>query len=477
MTFTNTQNSFNINGFVDTGKNVIDNIEAIAASVGAWATYDIHLGKWAFILNEDTNPVYAFDDSNILGAINVSGTGLLELYNSVEVQFPHKDLGDVKDYRRVSIPSNQRFTNERDNKLIINMDTINDPVQAEMHALRELKQSRMDTVVEFQTDFNALGINAGDIFTLTSEQYGFSAKKFRVIRITETDDETGNIVLGITGLEWDPEIVNYGTITRFIRERATNITPIADNTDILGNEIQSSLKLTLTENAAAHGLALYYNSNDLSYLLDYGGEKVAFPDNALANGHIILNWTHDGLDLDIRCDVLSFQGTLDSQMDRLDKIGYGDPIQNTEWPRTSEGVYPTALIQWAGDNIGTGIESVLINVGAPLNDYNITSRYMVVRCFGNWYDTPGPSPVQLTGTLYNGGTFTINNLQWTASGFTSSRQISGVAGYVDSVNGFPVGDNLDIGQLIGYVVVDYLEGTVQIVNNLDRINLAEPLYP
>lgn len=477
MTFTNSQNSFNINGFVDTGKTVIDNIEALAASVGAWATYDIHIGKWAFILNENTAPVYNFDDSNVLGSINVSGTGLLELYNSVEVQFPHKDLGDIKDYRRVSIPNNQRFTNERDNRLLINMDTINDPVQAEMHALRELKQARMNTVVEFNTDFNAIGLNAGDIFTLTSEQYDFSSKLFRVIRISETDTEDGNIVLNITGLEWDAEIVNYGTITRFIRERATNITPIGDNTDILGNEIQSTLKLSLTEAAAAHGLALYYNSNDLSYVLDYGGSQVDFPGTSLANGHIILNWTHDGLDLDIRCDLLPFASDLNIQMDNLDRLGYGDPIQNTEWPNTSGGVYPTAIIKWAGDNTGAGIESVLINVGAPLNDYNITSRYMVLRCFANWYGTPGPGPVQLAATLYDGGSFTVSNFLWTASSFNSSRQVNGVEGYVDSVNGDPIGDDLLIGQLIGYLVVDYLEGKVQILNSLDRIDLGEPLYP
>lgn len=233
---TSVQSKFNINGFVDTGKTVIDNIEALAASVGAWATYDIHLGKWAFILNEDTTPVYAFDDSNILGSINVSGTGLLELYNSVEVQFPHRDLADVKDYRRVTIPAAQRFANERDNRLIINMDTVNDPVQAEMHALRELKQARMNTTIEFATDFNALGLNAGDIITVTNEQYDFTNKKFRVIRISEADTEEGNIVLNITALEWDPEIVNYGSIIRYIRDRATNITPIENNTDILGSD-------------------------------------------------------------------------------------------------------------------------------------------------------------------------------------------------------------------------------------------------
>lgn len=233
---TSVQSKFNINGFVDTGKTVIDNIESLAASVGAWATYDIHQGKWAFIINEDTASVYTFDDSNILGNINVSGTGLLELYNSVEVQFPHRDLADVKDYRRVTIPTADRFQNERDNRLLINMDTVNDPVQAEMHALRELKQARMNTTIEFATDFNAMGLNAGDIITVNNEQYDFVNQKFRVIRIVEQDTDDGQIVLQITALEWDPEIVNYGSITRYQRDRATNILPLANNTDIQGSD-------------------------------------------------------------------------------------------------------------------------------------------------------------------------------------------------------------------------------------------------
>jgi hypothetical protein len=230
------QQKFNINGLIDTSRTVMDNIEGIASAVGAFATFDIHQGKWAFVLNETTTPVYDFDDSNIIGAISVSGNGLTETYNSVEVRFPHKDLNDQKDYRRVSIPREQWYPNERPNRLTINVDYINDPVQAEMMALRELKQSRMDKIIEFTTDFNALGLNAGDIIRVTNDYIGFSNKQFRIIQISEEDDEEGLINLRITGLEWSSDIDNYGTITRFIRDRDTGIQIIEQNTDIQGEE-------------------------------------------------------------------------------------------------------------------------------------------------------------------------------------------------------------------------------------------------
>ena len=229
-------NSYEVNGLIDTTNDVMRNMEQLGDSIGAWVTYDIHQGKWSFVLNQTDNPVFAFTESNIVGELLVSGTGLNELYNSCEVRFPHKDLADQTDFRRLTIPANDRYPNEQDNKLTINMSTVNDPIVAEKIALRELRQSRQDTVVQFRTDFTGLGLNAGDVITVTLDPHGFNVKEFRIQQITEEDDDDGNILLGITALEYSASIYDYSSVQRYTRERNKQIQIKEANAAIQGSE-------------------------------------------------------------------------------------------------------------------------------------------------------------------------------------------------------------------------------------------------
>jgi hypothetical protein len=223
------------------------NMEQLGDSIGAWVTYDIHQGKWSFVLNQSDNPVHAFTESNIVGEVIVSGTGLNELYNSCEVRFPHKDLADQTDFRRLTINPNDRYPNENDNKLTINMSTVNDPVVAEKIALRELRQSRQDTVVQFRTDFTGIGLSAGDVITLTLEPHGFNAKEFRIQQITEEDDDDGNILLGITALEYTDDIYDYTNVSRYKRERNKQVQIKEANASIQGSEVAALTSNNFTQ--------------------------------------------------------------------------------------------------------------------------------------------------------------------------------------------------------------------------------------
>jgi hypothetical protein len=471
-------------------------MEGIAAACGAYVTYDIHLGLWAFVLNESTSSIYDFDDSNIIGAINVSGSGLTETYNSVEVQFPHRDLNDQKDYRRVSIPESDWLAGERPNRLVINVDYINDPVQAEMMALRELKQSRMDQTVEFTTDFNALGLNAGDIFTITNDYYGMSSKQFRCIRISEEDTEDGLINLRITGLEWSTDIDNYGTITRFKRDRDTGIKIREQNTDIDGVENESSLKLQLTTAAEGHGLKLYYNSTDQSYTLDFrGGSATApgTPGTSVNTGNevrAVITWEFTtGEDLDIRARVIShselgWTGFATSGNNNV--VGYTtDTATSTYQPSATYKV-----LTWGGDNEGTGEETCLVDIGVFIDymyalGYTEIERYFIVECHGNFYDNgtnePGYTPVQLSASLYNGGTPNLSGFTWRVDNYGAGNRIdiTGVAKYIYSnvgvVGSVDVGGNPQVGDLMGYFILDLLTYEAYFADDLDDLDRSEKL--
>jgi len=209
---------FYINGVVSPNKTVLQNLESLCASCGAWFTFDINTGKWSVVINKaETNPVYAFDDDNIIGSININGSGLNELYNKVQVQFPHVDLRDELDSVTIAIPQADLFPNEFENTLNLQYDLVNDPLQAQTLALMELKQSRVDKIITFQTSYKAIGIKAGDIISVKSQLFWSDFKPFRVINVSEEDTDDNNIILNITALEYDSNVYNINDINYYER--------------------------------------------------------------------------------------------------------------------------------------------------------------------------------------------------------------------------------------------------------------------
>lgn len=217
---------YKFNGVISTDKTIMQNLEIMCSAAGTWLTFDIHAGKWSFVINKPESSIASFDDSNIIGSISISVTGLTELYNSVKVEFPHIDLNDQKDFIRDEIPTVDRNPNEPNNELGIQYDIINDPVQAEMLGLIELKQSRVDKVIQFTTDFSHMGLKAGDVIDITSDVYSFSEKKFRIVTISENDGQDGSINLIITGLEYDENVYSTDDLIRYSRTTSNGIATI-----------------------------------------------------------------------------------------------------------------------------------------------------------------------------------------------------------------------------------------------------------
>ena len=218
-----TRNKFEINGVIDTSNNVWNNIELLAISSGCFITWDPSEGHWAVIVNAAGTSIFSFDDSNILGAITVGGTGVNDLYNSVQIEYPHKDLRDAVDYLTVELDAADRYTNELDNQLQIKLNTINDPVQAQLLATQELKQNRVDKIIEFKTDFTANGLKAGDLIDVTNSALDFTSKVFRIIQIVEEDTDEGAIVYSITALEYDADVYSTAGLTYDYRTKNTGI--------------------------------------------------------------------------------------------------------------------------------------------------------------------------------------------------------------------------------------------------------------
>jgi hypothetical protein len=226
---------YQINGLIDSKNPVLQNAEAILNATASWLSYDTHEGKWGIVINKADTSVASFDDSNIIGSISLGGTGLQDLYNSVKVQFPHRELRDSADFYNIAVPTSSipadwtpfsRNTNEENNTLEITYDIINEPIQAQMLGLIELKQSRIDKIIQFQTDFSYYNIKAGDIVDVTNTRFGFSSKLFRVISVTEVQDDGGALQMDITALEYDVNVYSIADLYRFTRSDVDGIIPL-----------------------------------------------------------------------------------------------------------------------------------------------------------------------------------------------------------------------------------------------------------
>ena len=278
---TNTTQQFEINGIIDTSKNVLENINTLATASGCFVTWDEHAGTWNVIINTTGTSAFSFDDSNIVGSINVNGTGVTELYNSASISFPNTDARDTVDTVDVSIPDVDRYSNELDNRLDIKLDCISNSIQAGYIASRELKQSRVDKVISFTTNFLGNGVKAGDIVDVTATTYGYTSKLFRVISVEEEDDDEGNILFGITALEYNADVYDSTGLIRSERSKRTGVVQKINNEAVQTSEdinVGKQIGRLLIGNAAAALLRNFLSVDEETGVLT---NDIAFQDENL----------------------------------------------------------------------------------------------------------------------------------------------------------------------------------------------------
>jgi len=260
------QQIFTINGLVDTNKTVWQNLEELAGASAAYVTWDPYTFKYGVVINQPGTSIRSFNDDNIIGAISITETPFDELYNSAEIRFPNKDIRDKTDTILYTQPPAERFDSEPDNKLSIQFDFVNDPIQADVIARTELKQSRVSKTISFTTDFQQLDMAPGDIIDLTNPYWGWDAKLFRIVEITQTDTVQGEIFVDIVAVEYDVDVYNYNDLTRLERTVNTGVPAVKNNAavqtksdEVLGTQVSRATvqDATGTQTTAFPKLANY----------------------------------------------------------------------------------------------------------------------------------------------------------------------------------------------------------------------------
>jgi hypothetical protein len=143
--------------------------------------------------------------------------------------------------------------------------------------------------------------------------------------------------------------------------------------------------------AGAGRIGFWYlnQSQDIDFLADW----------------MLLTYTFtDGQDLDTRTKIIS------------PNIG-GDYVG---WGR---GSVQASCLTFGGDNTGTGLESVLIDLDTFRTNWPSNEEITVdFRCM--WYGSIGMQPIVLAAKLYKGGTMTKSGYTWIPSGTTGELSLN-----------------------------------------------------
>ena len=218
-----TQPRYRINGIVDTGQSCLNNINAIMTACDSWNQYNAALGQWSVVINKAETTAYAFDDSNIIGEIRVSAFDITSSVNQIEAEFPSKQNRDQSDFVYYETPSGLLYPNEPVNKQSIQISMTNDSVQAQYLASRILEQAREDLIVTISTAYVGIQVDAGDVVSITNSSYGWTAKLFRVMKVSEISLPDGNLGATFELNEYNAQVYDDRDITKY--------TP-APNTDL-----------------------------------------------------------------------------------------------------------------------------------------------------------------------------------------------------------------------------------------------------
>jgi len=204
-----------VNGVLNTGFNVLQNIDQILTACDSWMQYNAVSGKWAVVINKAEIPSMHFDDDNIISDITLGAVDITQSPNQIEAKFPDATNRDQYNYVNESVPSYLLYPNEPVNKTSVTYELVNSSVQALYLANRFLEQNREDLLVTIGTNYQGIQVNAGDVVTVSNAAYGWDYKKFRAISVRE--DVASDMTLGaqIQLIEYNDAVYDNFDITQY----------------------------------------------------------------------------------------------------------------------------------------------------------------------------------------------------------------------------------------------------------------------
>ena len=205
---------WNIDGMLSTYQNVKTNIDQLCLSCSTLFNYDPKQGKFKVVPNRAATTAekanaFVFSDDNIVSSITITSPELYSLYNGIEAEYPNFVQKDQTDVVIINTDASDKNPNEPDNKIDARYELVNDNTRVHNLANIDLRQSRTSTVLEFDADYSAIQCDVGDVVKVTQSTYGYSNKLFRVMRVSEREDQNGMLMVKVLLLEYSDDVYEH----------------------------------------------------------------------------------------------------------------------------------------------------------------------------------------------------------------------------------------------------------------------------
>ena len=214
-----TQARFKFNGTLDTTRNVMANLQDMATCCDCLIKYNEITAQWGVIVQEpDYVTVMDITDSNMISAISITPLDIAASYNVVEAKFPdesNQDAFNSSTFDLAQIDPALLYPNEPVNKVSLSLPLTNNSVTAQYIANRILKAGREDLQMEVTVNFEGIQLDAGDIVSVTSVNYGWTDKPFRINKIVQQFNEDGSIGVQLNMSEYNATVYDDVSITQF----------------------------------------------------------------------------------------------------------------------------------------------------------------------------------------------------------------------------------------------------------------------
>ena len=214
-----TQARFRFDGVLNTERSIMQNLQDMASSCDCLLKYNEILGLWGVITQSPNYTIaMALNDSNMVSSIQITPLDIAGSYNVIECKFPdstNQDAFNSSTFDLAQIDPTLLYPNEPVNKQSVSLPLVNNDVRAQYIATRMLKASREDLQVQVTINFQGIQLEAGDIVTITNANYGWVAKEFRIMKITEDFESNGAVTAKLILTEFTAQIYNDAPITEF----------------------------------------------------------------------------------------------------------------------------------------------------------------------------------------------------------------------------------------------------------------------
>jgi len=198
-TGSSTQKIFSCNAVINTGQSLISNVKVILSSMRGIMPYS--QGKYGLVIEDQGSATFAFNESHIIGGISIRSESKKTKFNRIVATFPDPSANWQLNQIEYPIAGSSEeagyLLEDGGVELVKNMNLscTTNIYSAQDIASIALKRSRNALMVTFNSTSEALNCSVADIVSVTHSTPGWTAKSFRVQKLTLNSDGTVAISL------------------------------------------------------------------------------------------------------------------------------------------------------------------------------------------------------------------------------------------------------------------------------------------